>query len=91
MSNQGAILFSKLTSDSPKANDPDALGATSSRRLEADDRRLADPGSHPILIGAEVKYGLTLAVAVPGKDNAAPLIAKRVADRRDSLGSQTAL
>ena len=46
--------------------------------------------SNPILIGAEAKYGLTLAMAVPGKGNAAPWIAKRVADWLDWLGSQTA-
>ena len=45
-----------------------------------------DQGSNPILTGAEAKYGLTLAMAVPGKGNAAPWIAKRVADW---LGSQT--
>ena len=49
----------------------------------------ADQGSNPILIGAEAKYGLTLAMAVPGKGNAALWIAKRVADWLDSLGSQT--
>ena len=48
----------------------------------------ADQGSNPILIGAEAKYGLTLAMAVPEKGNAAPWIAKRVAGL-DSLGSQT--
>ena len=47
----------------------------------------ADQGSNPILIGAEAKYGLTLAMAVPGKGNAAPWIAKRVADWLDWLGS----
>ena len=41
-------------------------------------------------MGVEAKYGLTLAVAVPGKGNAAPWIAKRVADWLDWLGSQTA-
>ena len=45
----------------------------------------ADHGSNPILIG----YGLTLAMAVPGKGNAAPWIAKRVADWLDFFGSQT--
>ena len=49
----------------------------------------ADQGSNPILTGAEAKYGLTLAMAVPGKGNAAPWIAKRVADWLDWLGSQT--
>ena len=39
----------------------------------------ADQGN-PILIGAEAKYGLTLAMAVPGKGNAAPRIAMLVAD-----------
>ena len=39
----------------------------------------ADQGSNPILTGAEAKYGLTLAMAVPGKGNAAPWIAKLVA------------
>ena len=48
----------------------------------------ADQGSNPILIGAEAKYGLALAMAVPGKGNAAPWIAKRVADWLDWLGSQ---
>ena len=57
-----------------KANDPDDP---------------ADQGSNPILTGSEAKYGLTLAMAVPGKGNAAPWIAKRVADWLDSLGSQT--
>ena len=43
---------------------------------------MADQGSNQILIGAEAeaKYGLTLAMAVPGKDNTAPSVAKRVAD-----------
>ena len=50
---------------------------------------LADQGSNPILIGAEAKYGRTLAMAVPGKGNAAPWIAKRVADWLHWLGSQT--
>ena len=50
---------------------------------------MADCGSNPILIGAEAKYGPTLAMAVPGKDIAAPWIAKRVTDWLDSLGSQT--
>ena len=49
----------------------------------------ADQESNPILMGAEAKYGLTLAIAVPVKGNAAPWIAKRVADWLDSLGSQT--
>ena len=49
----------------------------------------ADQGSNPILIGAEAKYALTLAMAVPGKCNAAPWIAQRVADWLDSLGSQS--
>ena len=49
----------------------------------------AEPGSNPILTGAEAKYGLTLAMAVPGKGNAAPWIAKSVADWLDWLGSQT--
>ena len=44
---------------------------------------LADQGSNPILTGAE-------AMAVPEKCNAAPWIAKRVADWLGSLGSQTA-
>ena len=57
-----------------KANNPDDL---------------ADQGSNPILIGAEAKCGLTLAVTVPGKGTAAPWIAKRVADWLDCLGSQT--
>ena len=50
----------------------------------------ADNRSNPILKGAEAKYGLTLAMAVPGKGNAAPWIAKRVADWLDWLGGQTA-
>ena len=49
----------------------------------------ADQESNPILIGAEAKYGLTLAMAVLGKGNAAPWIAKRLADWLDWLGSQT--
>ena len=49
----------------------------------------ADQGSNPMLIGVEAKYGLTLAMAVPGKGNAAPWIAKCVADWLDWLGSQT--
>ena len=57
-----------------KANNPDDL---------------ADQVSNPILAGAEAKYGLTLAIAVPGKGNAAPWISKRVADWLDSLRSQT--
>ena len=40
----------------------------------------ADQGSNLILLGAEAMYGLTLAMAVPGKGIAAPWIAKR--DRR---------
>ena len=40
----------------------------------------ADQGSNPIPIRAEAKYGLTLAMAVPGKGNA-----KRVADWLRSL------
>ena len=46
----------------------------------------ADQESNPILTGAEAKYELTLAMAVPGKGNAAP---KCVADWFDYLGSQT--
>ena len=49
----------------------------------------ADQASNPVLIGAETKYGLTLAMAVPGKGNAAPWIAKCMEDRLDWLGSQT--
>ena len=49
----------------------------------------ADQGSNSILMRAEAKCGLTLAKAVPGKGNAAPWIAKRVADWLDWLGSQT--
>ena len=49
----------------------------------------ADQGSNPILIGAEAKYGLTLAMAVPENCNAAPWIAKRVAAWLAWLGSQT--
>ena len=48
----------------------------------------ADQGSNPILTGAEAKCGLTLAMAVPGKGNAAPWIAKRVADWLGWLGSE---
>ena len=51
----------------------------------------ADQGSNPILMGAEAKDGLTLAMAVPGKGNAAPWLAKRVADWLDWLGSQTVI
>ena len=43
----------------------------------------ADQESKPILIGAEAKYGLTLVMAIPSKGNAAPWIAKRVADWLD--------
>ena len=43
-------------------------------------------GSNPILKGAWAKYGL--AMAVPGKGNAAPWISKRAANWLDSLGSQ---
>ena len=39
-----------------------------------------DQGSNPILTGAEAKYGLILAITIPGKGNAAPWIAKCVAD-----------
>ena len=49
----------------------------------------ADQARNPILVGAEAKYVLTLAMAVPGKGNAAPWIAKCVADWLDGLGSQT--
>ena len=49
----------------------------------------ADQGSKKIIVGAEAGYGLTLAMAFPGKCSAAPWIAKRVADWLDSLGSQT--
>ena len=70
---QGIILTSQLTTDF-KANSTDDP---------------ADQESNPILTGAEAKCGLTLAMAVPGKGNAAPWIAKRVADWLDSLGSQT--
>ena len=52
------------------------LNTDSSRRITLND--LADQESNPILIGAEAKYVLTLAMAVPGKGNAAPWIAKRV-------------
>ena len=41
---------------------------------------------NPILTGAEARYGLTLAMAVPGRGNAAPWIAKRVANWLDSFG-----
>ena len=40
-------------------------------------------------MGAEAKYGLTLEMAVLEQGNAAPWIAKRVADWLDWLGSQT--
>ena len=66
-----------------KANHPDAVGATSSGRLEADVRRMADQGSNSILVRAEAKYGLTLKMTVPGR-------AMLHHDWRDSLGSQTA-
>ena len=46
----------------------------------------ADQESNPILTGAEAKYGLTLAMAVPGKGIAAPWNAKRVVDWLDRLG-----
>ena len=46
-------------------------------------------GATRFSLGAEAKYVLTLAMAVPGKGNAAPWIAKRVADWLDWLGSQT--
>ena len=52
---------------------------------------MADQGSNAILTGAEAKYGLTLAMAVLGKGNAAPWIAKRVATWLDRLGSQTVI
>ena len=39
-----------------------------------------DLESNLTLIGAEAEFGLTLARAVPGKENAAPWIATRVAD-----------
>ena len=71
---QGIIHTSQLTTDS-------------SRRIIADDP--ADQGSNPILVGAEAKYGLTLAMALRARAIAAPWIAKRVADWLDSLGSQT--
>ena len=53
-------------------------------------QRKGEKEGNPILVGAEAKYELTLAMAVPGKGNGAPWIAKRVADRLDSLGGQTA-
>ena len=46
----------------------------------------ADQESNPVLIGAEAKYGLSLAMAVTGEGNAAPWIAKRVADWVGLLG-----
>ena len=46
----------------------------------------ADQESNPILVGAEAKFGLSLAVAVPGQGNTAPWIAKRVAGWLDSFG-----
>ena len=49
----------------------------------------ADQESNPILIGVEAKYAVALAIAGPGKGNAAPWIAKRVADWLDWLGRQT--
>ena len=39
---------------------------------------MADQVSNPIFMKGEAKYGLTLAMAGPGRGNAAPLIAKRV-------------
>ena len=58
------------------------LTMDSSRRTTNDP---ADQESNPILIGAEAKYGLALVMAIPGKGNAAPWIAKRV-DLLDWLG-----
>ena len=48
-----------------------------------------DQGSNPILIGAEARFGLTLAMAVAGKGNAAPWIVADWLDWLDRLGSQT--
>ena len=70
---QEIIHTSQLTSDS-------------SKRVTLMIRQIR--GANPV-IGPEAKYGLTLAMAVPRKGNAAPWIAKRVADWLDSLGSQT--
>ena len=39
-----------------------------------------DQGSNPTLTGAEAKCGLILAMAIPGKGNDSPRIAKRLAD-----------
>ena len=47
------------------------------------------PGEQPDPHWAEAKYGPALATAVPGKGNAAPWTAKRVAEWSDGLGSQT--
>ena len=49
----------------------------------------ADQESNPNLMRAEAEYGLTLAMAVPGKGNAAPWIVKRVVDWLDWMGRQT--
>ena len=71
---QGIILTSQLIRDS-------------SRRIAL--MNPADQESNPILIGAEAKCGLALAMAVLDKGNAAPWSANRVADWLDSLCSQT--
>ena len=45
-----------------KANHPDAVGATNSRRLGCQEN-----GRPRNLVGAEAKYGLTLTMAIPGR------------------------
>ena len=62
------------------------LTADSSRRITLMIRQIR---INPILVGAEAKCGLTLVMAVRGKGNAAPWIAKRVADWLGWLGSET--
>ena len=71
---QGIIHTSQLTTDSP-------------RRITLTIRQIR--GASRTSYEAEAKYGLTLAMAVPGKGNAAPWIAKRVANWLDWMGSQT--
>ena len=53
-------------------------------KADASDRPV---GTMPILVVMEAKYKLAMAMAVPGKGNAAPWVAKRLADWMDSLGS----
>ena len=47
---------------------------------------MADQESNAIFMKGEAKFGLTLAMAVPGNGNAAPRIAKRVVDWFGLLG-----